>query len=381
MIFKWIQYYSWRFILDDALAGLSLSTIIIPQSLAYSKLAQLPPVYGLYVSIIPPLVYTFLGNHPYTSVGTFAIVSIVISESLSSISIPSSEYVGFAALLAFLVGIIEFLASAFGLITVMSKYLFKNCFISGFTVASVITIITSQLKSFFGLPFASQNGLFSIPVTWYLVIANIKSTNIATLALSMSTVVLIRGSELIETLGRKWWRKRKLQLQLLDRQKEQVTVEAVEGQNGQGQDVVIHENRTEEKVMNVFPSILFAVILLTFVSKTLDLPGTYGVSIIGNIPSGFPPFALPWNVLLNMNKDTLFLVGQLIYRVLSLSIICSVTSASILDLYPGHNPGQQKTHLSLVDLSQEDKPKEIEENSLNKEVFALSIAGILGKFS
>lgn len=381
MIFKWIKYYSWRFILDDALAGLSLSTIIIPQSLAYSKLAQLPPVYGLYVSIIPPLVYTVLGNHPYTSIGTFAIVSIVISESLSSVSIPSSEYVGFAAFLAFLVGIIELLASVFGLVTMISKHLFKNCFISGFTVASVITIITSQLKSFFGLPFATQNGLFSIPVTWYLVITNIKSTNIATLALSMATVVLIRGAEFLETVVRKWLRNRKLNAQLQARQEEQVRDETNQGEHGDDQDVVIHEKRAEEKIINVFPSILFAVILLTFVSKTLDLPGIYGVAIIGNIPSGLPSFSLPWKVLFNINKDTLFLVGQLIYRVLSLAIICSVTSASIMDLYPGHNPGQQKTHLSLVDLSQEQKPIEKEETSLNQEVFALSVAGIIGIYT
>ncbi len=66
----WIpKYNSWTFLQDDLIAGLTLSAVIIPQSLAYSALASLPPVYGLYVALVPPLVYTFLGTTPYNSLG------------------------------------------------------------------------------------------------------------------------------------------------------------------------------------------------------------------------------------------------------------------------------------------------------------------------
>ena len=68
-ILEWLPRYQWSFLRDDLIAGVTLSAVIIPQSLAYSALAGLPPVYGLYVALIPPFVYTFLGTSPYSSIG------------------------------------------------------------------------------------------------------------------------------------------------------------------------------------------------------------------------------------------------------------------------------------------------------------------------
>lgn len=66
----WIpKYNSWVYFQADLIAGLTLSAVVIPQSLAYSALASLPPVYGLYVALVPPLVYAFLGMTPYNSLG------------------------------------------------------------------------------------------------------------------------------------------------------------------------------------------------------------------------------------------------------------------------------------------------------------------------
>ena len=393
--------------LDDALAGLSLSTVIIPQSLAYAELAKVPPVYGLYVSIIPPFVYALLGNHLYTSIGTFAIVSLVISESLSSVSIEKSDFVGFAAFLGFMIGLIQFSLAVFGVFDIISKHLFKTAFISGFTVASVITIITSQLKSFFGHGFKSQNGFFSVPKTWFLVISNLPSTNIAALLLSLSTVGIIFASEFIETFLRKWYRERKQNLHSSVPDHEQVqepgpsqeaikqvqsqephasqelpeTLERVSDNNAS---IAIEKdsNKQEKPVKNVFPSILFAVILLSSISHIMDLPGNHGVKIIGHIPSGLPSFSWPWQVLFRIQEDKLVLFGQIIYRAISLTIIIAVTSASMIDLYPGSNPRKMKSQFSLHDLSRvnlsQENSKSKEDSSLNQEVFALSIAGIIG---
>ncbi len=68
--FEWMpNYNSWKFLQHDVIAGLTIAAIIIPQSLAYSAVASLPPVYGLYVSMIPPVIYLFLGTSPYNSIG------------------------------------------------------------------------------------------------------------------------------------------------------------------------------------------------------------------------------------------------------------------------------------------------------------------------
>ena len=379
MIYKWIQYYAWTYIKDDAFAAMSLSTVIIPQSLAYAQLAKLPPVIGLYVSIIPPLIYTFLGNHPFTSIGTFAIVSIAIGDTLSSMAIPEEDFVGFSSFLAFLVGAMELLLSVSGMIGFLSELLFQPSFISGFTAASVITIITSQFKPFFGLSFPSANNVCSVPKTWYLVIATLKNTNLATLALSLSTIVLIRGSEFLETKIRKWIRKRKIQ-RMADAQNQAIN-EPRQVNDIDQSTVNLYQDHTQEEIINMFPSVLFAFICLTFVSKLMELPRNYGVVVIGNIPSGLATFSWPWAVLSRINTDTLFLIGQMIYRVLSLVIICTVTSASVMDLYPGSNPGKAQSHLSLYPLDSDERDENQpgnKKNKLSQEVLALSIAGILG---
>jgi MFS superfamily sulfate permease-like transporter len=69
-IIEWLPQYKLAYLQDDLLAGLTLSAVILPQCLAYAQLATLPPVYGLYVAIIPSAVYTLFGITPYNSIGT-----------------------------------------------------------------------------------------------------------------------------------------------------------------------------------------------------------------------------------------------------------------------------------------------------------------------
>ena len=66
---SWLTSYSKQYIIQDVLSGISLATITVPQSMAYAVLAGLPPVYGLYASTIPSLVYAFLGTSRHLSFG------------------------------------------------------------------------------------------------------------------------------------------------------------------------------------------------------------------------------------------------------------------------------------------------------------------------
>jgi hypothetical protein len=62
----------------DLIAGVVVSVVAIPQGLAYSLLASLPPETGLYTSLVPPLVYGFLGTSRQLSAGPVALVSMFI---------------------------------------------------------------------------------------------------------------------------------------------------------------------------------------------------------------------------------------------------------------------------------------------------------------
>ena len=68
-IVEWLPKYKWSYLKDDIIAGFTVSTVIVPQSLAYSLLAGLPATNGLYIAVIPPLVYTFFGTNVYNSIG------------------------------------------------------------------------------------------------------------------------------------------------------------------------------------------------------------------------------------------------------------------------------------------------------------------------
>ncbi len=134
----------------DAIAGLTVALLLIPQSMANAQLAGLPPFYGLYAGFIPLIIAALWGSSKQLSTGPVAITSILTASLLTSVALPASQqYIDYAVLLAFIVGIIILTLGIFRL------GFFVN-FISapvliGFTNAAVIVIMFSQLNKFLGV--------------------------------------------------------------------------------------------------------------------------------------------------------------------------------------------------------------------------------------
>ncbi|CAF3537398.1 unnamed protein product [Rotaria sordida] len=163
------EYKIRKYLFGDIIAGITVAIMHIPQGMAYGILTTLPPVYGLYVSFFPVLLYMVFGTCPHLSLGTFAITSLMTGQvidgaSLQSLNvinnqsyIPSnisdaiviSEKVGLATTLAFVVGIIQLILSVFrlGFLTV---YLTEP-FISGFMAGAAVHVFSSQIPSVFGV--------------------------------------------------------------------------------------------------------------------------------------------------------------------------------------------------------------------------------------
>ena len=157
-IFNFPNKYSF---LNDLLAGITVGIVTIPQAIAFAILAGIPPIYGLYGSFIPLLIYGFLSSSNYLNVGPVAIISIFSFNVLSQNVKPfTTDYINDLVILGIMVGLIQLLFGFFGLGKFL-RYIPKSI-ISGFIQAAAIFIIASQLSTAFGMEFP-VDGLKKIP--------------------------------------------------------------------------------------------------------------------------------------------------------------------------------------------------------------------------
>lgn len=141
---------------SDLMAGVTVAIVLIPQGLAYALIAGLPAVYGLYASLVPLIVYSFMGTSRSLGVGPVAMDSLLVAAGLGAIaSIGPDNYIVMAILLAFLVGGIQLLLGVLRmgfLVNFLSKPV-----ISGFTSGAALIIMFSQLKYLLGTDIEKSN--------------------------------------------------------------------------------------------------------------------------------------------------------------------------------------------------------------------------------
>ncbi len=134
----------------DAIAGLTVGIVLIPQAMAYAMLAGMPPIYGLYTAVFPLLIYAVIGGVRSMSLGPAALLSLLIFAGVSDMAQPGSEsYVRWVIALAFAVGLLQFLLGIFRLGFLVN--FLSMPVISGFTSASAILIMFSQIPGLLGM--------------------------------------------------------------------------------------------------------------------------------------------------------------------------------------------------------------------------------------
>ena len=184
---SWLPDYKKSYFPKDIVAGLTVGIVIIPQGMAYAMIAGLPPVYGLYASLLPVLVYAFMGTSRQLAVGPVAMDSILLAAGLGALSVVGpGNYVIMAVLLSFMVGFFQLclglLRMGF-LVNFMSKPV-----ISGFTSAAAIIIIFSQLKHLLGTNVPKSNTFHSL---LYNSFYSLPSVNPYDLLLGVSGILII----------------------------------------------------------------------------------------------------------------------------------------------------------------------------------------------
>ena len=104
---RWPRSYA-KTMVQDLLAGLAVSLLAIPQSLAYAQLAGVPAYYGLYAAFIPSIVGILFGSSAQLSTGPVALTSLLTAASVGRLAAPgTAEFITFVTLLSLLSGLFQ----------------------------------------------------------------------------------------------------------------------------------------------------------------------------------------------------------------------------------------------------------------------------------
>ncbi len=146
----WIKDMNAASLRTDFIAGLTVALILIPQSMAYAQLAGMPVHYGLYASLLPPMLAALFGSSRQLATGPVAIVSLMTSAALSPMATAGSEaFVAYAIILALIVGLFQLALGVFRLGLVVN--FLSHPVVNGFTNAGALIIATSQLSKIFNV--------------------------------------------------------------------------------------------------------------------------------------------------------------------------------------------------------------------------------------
>jgi len=251
----WLVHYERQDLPGDALAGVIVATLLIPQAMAYALLAGLPPQVGLYASLLPLAVYALLGSSRFLSVGPSALLSLLILTQVAAWAEPGSpRYLAFAMATALIVGLMQ-IAMGAAQLGVLTNFLSQPV-LSGFTSAAACHIALSQVKHLIGVRLPRTDHLHELLGE---LARAVPQAHWPTLAISTASVLLLLAFQYLLPRVLARWRA--------------LPAALVQSLSKSGPIVV--------------------VIVGTASVAALDLGARSGVSIIGEIPGGLPRFTLP----------------------------------------------------------------------------------------
>jgi sulfate permease, SulP family len=168
----------------DLIAGLTGAVVVLPQGVAFAMIAGLPPVYGLYTAMVPPIIAALFGSSRHLISGPTTAISIVVFATVAKFAEPgSAKFIQMALTLTFLAGVYQ-LALGLARMGTLVNFI-SHSVVIGFTAGAAVLIATSQLKHYFGMHIPSGESFLH---TWRDIFqqiddANLYVTGIATLTL------------------------------------------------------------------------------------------------------------------------------------------------------------------------------------------------------
>ena len=176
----------------DVSAGLTGAVIVLPQGVAFALIAGLPPIYGLYSAMVPPIIAALFGSSRHLISGPTTAISIVVFATVSQFAEPGSpEYIQLTLTLTFLAGAYQ-LGLGIGRMGALVNFV-SHSVVVGFTAGAALLIATSQLKHFFGVTIPAGESFIH---TWIELFnkmgdANLYATSVASVSLLVGLVFII----------------------------------------------------------------------------------------------------------------------------------------------------------------------------------------------
>nr|XP_051688920.1 solute carrier family 26 member 10 isoform X1 [Oryctolagus cuniculus] len=298
---RWLPSYRWRaWLLGDAVAGVTVGVVHVPQGMAFALLTSVPPVFGLYTSFFPVLIYSLLGTGRHLSTGTFAVLSLMtgsvverlvpepLAGNLSAVEREQldDQRVGAASALAFGSGALMLAMFALQL-GVLATFLSEPV-VKALTSGAAMHVLVSQLPSLLGLSLPRQIGCFSLFKTLAAVLMALPRSSPAELIISaLSLALLVPVKE--------------LNVRFRDRLPTPIPGEVVMALIGS----------------------LNQVLLATVLCFTSSLDTRYNVQIVGLLPQGFPQPHFP-----NLAE-----LPRTLANSLPIALVTFAVSASLASIY------------------------------------------------
>jgi len=236
---RMLRGYRMAWLRHDFVAGLVLTTVLVPVGIAYAVASGLPGIYGLYATIVPLLAYALFGPSRILVLGPdSSLAAVILAVVLPLSGGDPQRAVALAGMMAIVAGVVCILAgiARLGFVTELLSKPIRYGYMNGIA----LTVLISQLPKLFGFSVDAEGPLRNL---WAIAAALLEGkTNWTAFMVGAATLAVI----------------------LLFRNHKRV------------------------------PGILIAVTAATVAVAVLDLAATAGVSVLGSLPQGLPAFAMPW---------------------------------------------------------------------------------------
>jgi len=290
-ILDWLPKYNSGFLKWDMIAGITLASFVLPESMAYATLAGLPTYYGIYCCLAGGLVFAFFTTSKHVAVGPTSAISLMVGTTVAVLSGGDpAKWAAIAALTALAVAgicFISFLLRLSSLVNFISESI-----LLGFKAGAAISIMCTQLPALFAVEGGGSNFFERV---WLLGLQIGHANPIVFLFGAVAMLLLLLG----------------------------------------------------DKILPGKPVSLLVVIASIVVLSITNL-AAYGIHVAGVIPKGLPSFIRP-----SLRINDLDAVAELAFACFLMGYIETISAAKAFALKNGYevNPRQELLSLGIANLA------------------------------